>query len=84
MKDEEHNMSECECKDKWMKPLVDEFLSFSCTKCGRIWVNTLCGFMRPTERFNPIPKPLGGVWIGHTFIKDPVAKAINSRARVIS
>ncbi len=58
----------CKCKTK--KPSDFELLEEYCISCGRIWVNTLCNFFRPTDRYHPIQKPMGGVWIGHTFVKD--------------
>lgn len=60
--------SSCQCEQK--QQCQDDLLSEFCVKCGRIWYNTLDGNFRPTEMFHPIkPKPLGGVWIGHTFIE---------------
>lgn len=58
------------CKCKKRTPVVDEFWTDFCVSCGRIWVNEFTGEPRRTERFVPISKPMGGVWIGHTFIRD--------------
>ena len=62
----------CKCKIK--KPCPDEMLSEFCVKCGRIWINTMCGHVQSTDRYHPIQKTLGGVWIGHTFIKDKTGR----------
>jgi len=58
----------CQCKNR--RPVHDEFMADYCIVCGRIWVIDFgCG-ERKTDRFVPISKPMGGVWIGHTFIRD--------------
>lgn len=59
----------CKCKGK-RRPGRD-FMTEACVKCGRIFVMEFSGGIRSTERFEPISQPMGGVWIGHTFIKDP-------------
>lgn len=75
----------CECKSK--RPCLDEFMAECCLECGRIWVQEFCGLVRPTDRFEYTPKPMGGVWIGHTFIKDPggrlarVLRHVETKAR---
>ena len=47
-----------------------EFMTEFCVECGRIWINELTGGFRSTERFFRVQKPMDGVWIGHTFIRD--------------
>lgn len=59
----------CECKTR--KVCADELLSEFCIECGRIWVNTLQGGYRPTDRFVSGDLPLNScVWIGHVSVKD--------------
>jgi len=59
----------CECKTR--KPYADEWLSEYCVQCGRIWVSTLLGDYRSTDRFAPGNFALNScVWIGHVAVKD--------------
>lgn len=59
----------CECTTKNIHP--DEFMAEYCTSCGMIWVNMITGGSRPTDRFHKLPKPMNGVWVGHTFVRGP-------------
>lgn len=59
----------CQCK-KERGTVPDEFMAEYCIECGRIWVIEFVGNIRKTDRFHLVRKPMGGVWIGHTFIKD--------------
>ena len=65
----------CECKDMENAiPVPDEFMAFACVECGRVWVNELTGGMWRTYRFYKIPKPMGGVWSGQTFMKEKTGR----------
>ena len=57
----------CNCKSK--SAHLYEFMHEYCVDCGRVFVLESCGNVRPTEQFHKTSKPLGGTWIGHTFIK---------------
>ena len=72
-------MTTCKCQTR--KVYLDEFWSDYCVDCGRIWVNEFTGGCRGTDRFHLIPKPLGGVWVGHTFVKGP-KQLVNSLSRM--
>lgn len=56
----------CKCTGR-KASYQEEFMSFYCLKCGRIWVNEFCSGLRSTERFKSVQTFPIGVWVGHTF-----------------
>ena len=46
----------CKCKSR--KPHPYEILSEYCVECGKIWIGTLMGSFRPTDRFYHVSKKI--------------------------